>query len=82
MSNFGISDFERLAWEYSDSQRENCAFDDMATAYAKGWKAGAKEFCEFLKSKYESSGHDGDFIFWIADKVINEGYEMYPKDEE
>lgn len=80
--NNKISDFERKAWDYSDSQRVASTTDDIATAYYKGWKAGAKEFCEYIKSKYESSGGDGDFIFWIADKVINDGYEMYPKDEE
>lgn len=80
--NNTISDFERKAWEYSDSQRENAIHDDIATAYYKGYKAGAKEFCEYLKSKYESSGGDGDFIFWIADKVINDGYEMNHEDED
>lgn len=77
-----MNTFEDMAWAYSDSMREDetTKEDDMATAYAKGFKAGAKAFTKYLKDQYEKSG-DMDFVFWKAERVFN-GADMFETDEE
>lgn len=77
-----MSDFERMAWDYSDSMYEEFMSekDDVATAYAKGFMAGAKAFTAYLKDEYDKDG-DGDFMFWKAERVFNGG-DMYDHEAE
>lgn len=77
-----MSDFEKMAWDYSDSMYEEFMLkkDDVATAYAKGFMAGAKAFATYLKDEYNKDG-DADFMFWKAERVFN-GSEMYDHDDE
>lgn len=76
-----MTDFDEMAWAYSDSMRndETTKNDDIATAYAKGFMAGAKAFTAYLKEKFEKSG-DADFVFWTAELVFN-GSDMYEREE-
>lgn len=73
-----MNKFEDMAWAYSDSMRADAETDDMATAYAKGFKAGAKAFTAYLKEVFEKSG-DADFMFWKAKRVFD-GADMYEDD--
>lgn len=75
-----MNTFEDMAWAYSDSMRADAETDDMATAYAKGFKAGAKAFTAYLKEVFEKSG-DADFMFWKAKRVFD-GHDMYERPEE
>lgn len=77
-----MNTFEEMAWAYSDSMRndETTKSDDIATAYAKGFKAGAKAFTAYLKEVCEKSG-DMDFAFWKAERVFN-GADMFETNEE
>lgn len=77
-----MNTLEDMAWAYSDSMREDetTKNEDMATAHANGFKAGAKAFTKYLKDLYERSG-DIDFVFWRAEKVFK-GADMFESDEE
>lgn len=75
-----MNKFEDMAWAYSDSMREDAIKDDMATAYYKGFKAGAKAFTAFLKDVFEKDG-DAEFMFWEAEEVFN-GADMFEQPED
>ena len=75
-----MNSFEDMAWAYSDSMRADAETDDMATAYAKGFKAGAKAFTSYLKEVFQKSG-DADFMFWKAERVFD-GADMYEQSEQ
>ena len=77
-----MSDFERMAWDYSDSMRldETTKNDDIATAYAKGFMAGAKAFTAYLKdvcNRYADAG----LVFAQAEMAFD-GEDMFDHEEE
>ena len=77
-----MNKFEDMAWAYSDSMREDetTKNEDLATAHANGFKAGAKAFTAYLKEVFQKSG-DADFMFWKAERVFN-GDDMFEIPEE
>lgn len=68
-----------MAWAYSDSMREDESTknEDMATAHALGFMAGAKAFTAYLKEVYKKSA-DAGFMFREAQRVFD-GHDMYEK---
>ena len=75
-----MNTFEDMAWAYSDSMRADAETDDMATAYAKGFKAGAKAFTAYLKEVYKKSA-DAGFMFREVQRVFD-GHDMYEQPED